>query len=176
MRIRRADPILKVPDGYADSAVARGRPHRGTCDVRARVPGLANSSSLPAPHTQTCCLRWTLRPGCGRRPGEPDLLAGPGPCGDCLNGQSSPPCCCRRHWMSMTRSAGSSDGRCRFPTSAARAFSPVQFRAHRIHRRNLTDSVGVGRSASAQSGSPSNRSRQATVACGRRSLLQVRCG
>lgn len=81
-----------VPDGYADSAVARGRPHRGTCDVRARVPGLANSSSLPAPHTQTCCLRWTLRPGCGRRPGEPDLLAGPGPCGDCLNGQSSPPC------------------------------------------------------------------------------------
>lgn len=55
MRIRRADPILKVPDGYADSAVARGRPHRGTCDVRARVPGLANSSSLPAPHTQTCC-------------------------------------------------------------------------------------------------------------------------
>lgn len=25
MRIRRADPILKVPDGYADSAVARGR-------------------------------------------------------------------------------------------------------------------------------------------------------
>lgn len=89
---QRADPILKVPDGYADSAVARGRPHRGTCDVRARVPGLANSSSLPAPHTQTCCLRWTLRPGCGRRPGEPDLLAGPGPCGDCLNGQSSPPC------------------------------------------------------------------------------------
>lgn len=76
--------------------------------------------------------------------------------------------------MSTTRSAGSSDGRCRFPTSAARAFSPVQFRAHRIHRRNLTDSVGVGRSASAQSGSPSNRSRQATVAADRQLPLLSR--
>ncbi len=144
-------PILEVPTGRR-FRVASPLYIAGTYDVRARVQDWQFISLHRHLILKPVELRWTLRPGCSRRrmtqarglaaeqTGVVTTLLIPAP----LDVDDE-------IWQ------GSSEQALPIPYVGGSRIQPVQF--ERIGFIDAeADSVGVGRSASAQSGSPSNRS------------------